>query len=137
MNLVQRAKNMIISPKSEWETIKLEPAISKEVITQYVLPLAAVAAIATFIGYWLVGINGVFVWLGGIRWGFYYGLITLVRNILAVVVAAYVVDALAPSFNAEKNIDKSMQLVGYAYTPALIGGILAIIPALQVVEVGS
>lgn len=131
MNIVQRAKSMILSPKSEWEAIRIEPTPSRETISQYVLPLAAIAAIAAFIGYWLIGINAVFIHLGGIRWGLYYGLTSLIRDIIAVIVAGYVVDALAPSFQSEKNINKSMQLVGYAYTPVFIGGILAVIPALR------
>lgn len=122
---------MILSPKSEWEAIRIEPTPSRETISQYVLPLAAIAAIAAFIGYWLIGINAVFIHLGGIRWGLYYGLTSLIRDIIAVIVAGYVVDALAPSFQSEKNINKSMQLVGYAYTPVFIGGILAVIPALR------
>lgn len=131
MNIVQRAKGMILSPKSEWEVIKMEPALPKDTITQYVLPLAALAAIAVFIGYWLIGINAVIIHMGGIRWGLYYGLTSLIRDIVAVIIAGYVVDALAPSFLSEKNINKSIQLVGYAYTPVFLGGILAVIPALR------
>src|SRR5260221_1075829 len=50
MNLIQRAKNIIITPKTEWVVIAGETTSAQELIVSYVLPLAAVAAIASFIG---------------------------------------------------------------------------------------
>lgn len=131
MNIVQRAKNVIISPQSEWVVIGSESTPAKEVITQYVVPLAAIGAIAAFIGYWLIGVSMFSLHLGGIRWGLYYGITVLIRDVLVVVIAGFVVDALAPSFGSAKDIDRSMQLVAYSYTPALIGGFLAVIPMLS------
>ena len=39
---------------------------------------------------------------------------------------------LAPSFSSEKNINKSAQLVAYAYTPGMIGAFLNILPMLAI-----
>src|SRR5260221_12968390 len=50
MNLIQRAKNIIITPKTEWVVIAGETTSAQELIVSYVLPLAAAAAIASFIG---------------------------------------------------------------------------------------
>jgi hypothetical protein len=133
MDLVRRAKNIILSPKTEWDIIRNESTEARDVIVRYVLPLAAIAAAAVFIGYWLIGINAVFMRMGGLRWGLYYGLTVLIQDILAVIVAAYVVDALAPSFGSEKDIRRSMQLTGYPYTPVLVGGFLSIIPSISII----
>ena len=50
-----------------------------------------------------------------------------------VFVAAFVIDALAPSFGSEKNMGRSIQLVAYSFTPIWVGGLLAILPAIAVV----
>jgi hypothetical protein len=131
MNIVDRAKNMIISPKTEWEFVSAEGTPAKEIIYRYVVPLAALAGIAAFIGYWLIGVRMLAVHLDGFRWGLYYGVMVFLQDILVVIIAAFVVDALAPSFSSTKNINTSVQLVAYSYTPALIGGFLAIIPQIS------
>jgi len=49
------------------------------------------------------------------------------------IISAFIIDALAPSFGAEKNMGRSVQLVSYSYTPGWIGGLLAIIPAIALI----
>ncbi|HET7729290.1 MAG TPA: hypothetical protein VFK48_04575, partial [Usitatibacter sp.] len=55
MQLLQRAKNIIVSPRTEWDVIAAENTPSRDLVVGYVLPLAAVAAIAGFIGMTLIG----------------------------------------------------------------------------------
>lgn len=131
MKLIQRAKGIIISPKTEWQVISSEPAEAGDILIKYILPLAVIAAIASLIGYWFIGVNMLTLHLSGIRWGIYYGITTLIRTVLVVVIAAFVVDALAPSFGSEKNFNRSVQLVAYAYTPVLVGGFLAVLPMIS------
>ncbi|HEX6633202.1 MAG TPA: hypothetical protein VF038_04495, partial [Usitatibacter sp.] len=57
MNLVQRVKNILLTPKTEWQAVAAETTPDSQVIVGYVLPLAAVAAIAGFIGMSLVGMG--------------------------------------------------------------------------------
>lgn len=130
MNIVERAKNIIVSPKLEWEKIDVENMDMKSVIVSYVVPLAAVSAICAFIGYAFIGVNVGLVQIKGMNWGIYNGLNVFLTSIISVIISTYVVDMLAPSFASEKNLDKSAQLVGFSYTPALVGGFLAIIPML-------
>jgi len=65
-------------------------------------------------------------------WGFYTAIKQFLSCIIAVVVSAYIIDMLAPSFGSEKNINKSAQLVAYAYTPGMIGAFLNILPMLAI-----
>ena len=51
MNLIERAKNIIVSPVKEWNVIAAETPDTGKIITGYVLPLAGAAALAAFIGY--------------------------------------------------------------------------------------
>lgn len=129
MNLIDRVKNINVTPKTEWEVINAEPADIPKILTGYVIPLVAIGAIAAFIGYGLIGINFGFLRVRGIDWGLRYGISILVTGILGCYIAAFVIDALAPSFKSEKNFGKSFQLVAYAYTPAWIGAILNILPS--------
>ena len=45
MNLIDRAKNILITPKTEWEVINGEAATPQSLLMIYVLPLALVSAV--------------------------------------------------------------------------------------------
>jgi hypothetical protein len=51
MNLVDRVKRILLSPKTEWEVIDAEPATAAELYTRYIMPLAAIGPIAQLIGF--------------------------------------------------------------------------------------
>ena len=133
MNLIDRVKNILITPQKEWDVINNEPPNTAGIITGYVLPLAGAAAVAAFIGYAFIGVNFLGFRIKGMDWGLYQGLSILIGALCSVFVSAFVIDALAPSFGSEKNMGKSVQLVAYSYTPGWIGGLLAILPALALV----
>ena len=133
MNTIERAKNMIISPNKEWDVIALEQPNTGQIITTYVLLLAGAAAVAAFIGYGLIGFNIGFFHYATTSWGIYYALNVLIGAIAGVFISALVIDALAPSFGSEKNMGRSVQLVAYSYTPAWIGGLLAIYPPIALI----
>jgi hypothetical protein len=133
MSLINRARNIIVSPAKEWDVIALETPDTGKIITGYVLPLAAAAAAAAFIGYGLIGVNTGLFKVAGINWGIYYAINVLVGAVLGVFVSAFVIDALAPGFGSEKNMGRSVQLVAYAYTPVWVGGLLSILPAIALI----
>src|SRR5215212_9461522 len=133
MNTIDRAKNMITSPVKEWDVIATEQPNIGQIMTNYVLLLAGAAAVAAFIGYGFIGFNYGFMRVSGINWGIYQALAVLVSAIAGVFICAFVIDALAPSFGSEKNMGRSVQLVAYAYTPAWIGGLLSIFPAIALI----
>ena len=135
MNIIERVKNIIITPKTEWERINGEEGTLSTVLKSYVLPLALIAAAASFIGYGLIGVDTGILGINvkGYNWGFYMAIKQFISGILSVVVSAYVVDMLAPPFGSEKNINKSAQLVAYAYTPGMIGAFLNILPMLAII----
>lgn len=133
MNLIERAKNILLQPQKEWDVIDTEQPDIAGIITGYVLPLAALAAVASFIGYGLVGFNYGFMKLSGTSWGLYYALNVFVSTIAGVLISAFVIDALAPSFGSEKNLGRSVQLVAYSYTASWVGGLLSVLPILAIV----
>lgn len=131
MSLIDRVKNMIISPNTEWDVISSETPDTGKMITTYVLPLAGLAAIAAFIGFAFIGIDAGLFRMKGFDWGLYSGINIIVSAVLGIFISAFVIDALAPSFSSEKNMGRSVQLVTYAYTPVWLGGLLTIIPSLS------
>ena len=134
MNLINRVKNILITPAKEWDVINGEQPNTPGIITGYVLPLAGAAAVAAFIGYGLIGFNiGFGFRMKGMDWGLYQAITVLAGALLSVFVSAFVIDALAPSFGSEKNMGKSVQLVAYSFTPSWIGGLLAILPSLAII----
>ncbi len=131
MNLVDRAKNIILTPKTEWPVIAGETPNTQALITGYVIPLALIPAVAQMIGGLLLGSTfGTFVFPAS----YYIGIavVGFVVGVANVFLTAYVIDYLAPNFGSEKDFGRSLQLVVYAYTPAWVAGILQIIPALGI-----
>ncbi len=130
MNLVDRAKNMIVTPKTEWDAVAADTTPNAQLITGYVLPLAAIAAIAGFIGTSLVGMMGIRL---SLVWGLVGAVYHVVMAIVMVYVMAFIVDALAPTFGGQKGFDAALKVAAYCYTPVWIASILTIIPALGII----
>jgi hypothetical protein len=130
MKLFERIKNVITSPKKEWQALDETPQTLVTIISSYVVQLALAAAVAAFLGYSFIGKDYGFFRMRGMEWGIKMALLRLISFPVIIIVTAYVIDALAPSFSSQKNIDKSAQLVAYSCTPALIGALFAIIPSI-------
>jgi len=129
MNLIDRAKNIIMTPKTEWPVIAAEEPNATAILTGYVIPLALIPAVASIIGYGLIGQG----FMHSFTWGIALGVTSFVSTVLGVYLTAFVVDFLAPNFGSQKNFGRAMQLVAYAYTPAWVAGVLNIVPALGVI----
>lgn len=131
-NLIQRAKNMILTPQSEWDVVAQETVSTGDVYKNYVAPLSAIPPIATFIGMTLVGVSVPF--MGHIRVSFDTGLMTaiisFVLGLVGVYILALIIDALAPTFGGEKNRMQSLKVAAFSYTPVWVAGVLNVIPAL-------
>jgi len=126
MNLFDRVKNIIVSPKPEWDAIGNEEPNIQQILLSYVIPLALIPTIAIIIGYGLIGIYG----FSSIEYGLALGLVQILNAILSVFIAAFVIDALATSFGSQKNMGRAFQLVAYSMTPVWIGGIFNLVPAI-------
>ncbi|MCO6473906.1 MAG: Yip1 family protein [Melioribacteraceae bacterium] len=132
MNLVERAKNVLFSPKSEWEVIKNESMTISQIFTQYVVILAAIPAIAGFIGYSFVGHSyGFGTFKVPIGDGIIWAVVTYILSLVGVYVVAFIADVLAPNFGGTKDMVASVKAVAFAYTASWVGGIFSIIPVLS------
>jgi hypothetical protein len=133
MALIDRAKNIILTPKTEWPVIAGETTPPAQLIVGYVLPLAAVAALASFIGLTLVGAG---IGMLGVHVPIVLGLVAAIYRLVMAVVMVYVmgfiIDALAPSFGGQKSFAQALKVAVYAYTPVWVMGIVNIIPLLGI-----
>jgi uncharacterized membrane protein (DUF485 family) len=134
MSLQTRVVAILTKPADEWRTIAAEPATVEGLLRGYAAPLAAIPAIAWFIGFSLIGIT-VPVFGGAIRIGIVRGFANaVVVWILALVGAwidAVVIEKLAPTFQSRGNTAQALKLVVYSMTPVWIAGVLALVPALS------
>ena len=55
VSIVERAKNICLSPATEWPVIAAEPTTTGALISGYVVPLAAIGAVAGFLGGSIIG----------------------------------------------------------------------------------
>lgn len=131
MNLIERAKNILISPKTEWPVIEREKESHVKVLTTYVLLLALIPAIAAFICYGLIGYSVPFVGkITSISIGFRHAITQYITMVGGIYLSAFVIDLLASTFQAKKDFNQAFSLVAFAYTPMFVGGIFRILPSL-------
>jgi hypothetical protein len=136
MALVDRVKNILLSPRAEWQVIDAEPATVSSLYTGYIAPLAAIPAICQAIGMSLIGMSIPFV--GGhyktpIGSALTSAVVAYVLGLVAVYIVALVVDNLAPTFGGTKNMTQALKVVAYSYTAAWVGGVFSLIPALGII----
>ena len=127
MNLVERIKGILLQPKSEWLVIEREPGNAGYLFPNYVAIVAAIPPVCAFIGLSIIG-SGPF--RLGIISGILHALVVYALSLISVVVAAYIIDFLAGTFGAQKNLDNAMKVSAYAPTAAWVAGVFKIIPAL-------
>jgi hypothetical protein len=133
-SLVDRAKNICLTPATEWPVVAAEPASPATLISGYAVPLAAIGPIAGFIGGSIVGRAAPFV--GSYRTPFFSGLVIAIfafgMAIVGVFVLSLIINALAPTFAGEQNGTQALKVAVYSYTPAWIAGVLQIVPLLGI-----
>ena len=115
MKLVDRVKNILVSPRTEWIKIAEEAATPQSIYVPYVLILAAIAPLALLI-----------------RSGGAAIAAAIAQYVIALVitfVVALIVDALAPTFGGSKDFTASLKMVAYSYTAPWIAGVFLLLGA--------
>jgi len=138
MALVDRVKNILLSPRTEWPVIDAEPATVGSVYAGYIMPLAAIPVICQAIGMSMIGITIPFV-------GTHYrtpivsaitsAVVMYVFSLIAVYIVMLIVDALAPTFGGTKNQVQALKVVAYSYTASWVGGIFSLFPPISIIGV--
>src|SRR5579864_2565000 len=105
MSMIERAKNILLTPRTEWDKIAGEPASVGGLYRSYIIPLAAIGPICAFIGLSLIGVSMPF--LGTYRLsllaGISYAILSYAFGLIGVYIVALITNALAPTFSGQKN----------------------------------
>jgi hypothetical protein len=137
MNLVDRVKRILLSPKTEWEVIDAEPATPSELYTRYIMPLAAIGPVAQLIGFSVFGITVPFVGTYRVPIGsaITQAVVSYILTLAGTYLLALIIDALAPTFNGQRSQIQALKLAAYSLTASWIAGIFGLVPALAILGV--
>jgi hypothetical protein len=133
MTVMDRATNIVLTPRTEWAAIGEEPGRINDIYKGYVVPLALIPAIAGFIGASIVGIN--IPGAGTVRMGFFAGLVAAILQFGLTLVLVYalslIIDALAPTFGGQKSPLAAFKVAAYSMTPTWLAGVFNLIPSIS------
>lgn len=129
--ITERAKNVLLTPKTEWPVIAGETATTASIYKDYLLWLAAIPAVLGFIDSAVFGYDVPF--LGSFRIGIGAALqgaiLSYVVSLVGIFVFSLIVNALAPTFAGSKDGVQALKVVAYSATSSLvIGGVATLVP---------
>ena len=130
MNIYQRAKNLLLAPAKEWQSIDEEDVNSSHVLT-YLLVLALIPAVAGFIGMGCIGLNVFGIHSGSIGWGFRNAISSYLGIVGGAYISAFIIDFLADKFQATSSFNVAFKVVADSYTPMCVAGVFCLIPSLS------
>lgn len=132
-NIIERVKNILLKPQTEFDRIAGEPADVAKLYTGYVLPLAVLAALCGFVGMSIIGASPGFgmTFRVPIVAGLVGGVIQVVMALVGVFITAVVANALAPTFGSQQNLGQAHKLAAYSSTAGFLAGVFTLIPALS------
>jgi hypothetical protein len=129
--LLQRVLDILMRPRETWLQINAEDSNPGRIYLGYLVFLAAIPAVAGFIGYSLIGVGAFGI---SVRVPVVQGLVSMVvgyvLSLAMVYVLALIANMLAPRFQAQQDMGSAFKLVAYASTAGMLGGVFSILPSL-------
>jgi Yip1 domain len=125
MSLINRAKNILLTPNTEWDFVAKEPATVGGLFTGYAIPLSVLPVIGSVVATGLLGIGmGA---LGGLGMSFVLGsaAVGFAAGLIMLFLMSFLVNAISPSFNGKSDTVSATKLMTYASTPSWVGGLFA------------
>jgi hypothetical protein len=120
MDIVSRAKNILISPRTEWAVIATERTTPVSLYVGYVCILAAIPAIAMFLE--------VLIYTGSFVGAIALASFQYVPELVALFICGFIAAKLAPHVGGQDDINQGLKLVAYSLTPHWLSGVLHIVP---------
>ncbi len=134
--LVERVKNILLTPQAEWERIDAEPADVNKIYMGYVLPLAALSAICAFIGMSVFGLTLMgTTYRVGVVPGAIGAVIQVAAGVGGVFLMAFIANALAPTFGSQQNMGQAHKLAAYGSTAGFLAGVFSIFPPIAMLGI--
>ena len=131
MDIIDRARNIIVNPTPTWAIIEQESTDWQKLYVPYMVVLAAIPAVAGFIGWSIFGVGGFGM---SMRIPVITGLGLMVSQYIMTLVMVFVwgwlISMLASTFGGQGNVMNAVKLTVYASTPAMVAGVFSAIPGL-------
>ena len=128
--LIARAQAILLRPKAEWDVIDTEPATTQGLFAGYACILAAIPPIAMILSHLLF-----------IHWTIVpiivIAVISYVASLLGAFIVGFIIDALAPSFDGQKNRTQALKVAVYSSTAGWVAGIFLLFPPLGIIATGG
>ena len=133
MNAVLRAKAMLVDPLVEWAAIEQEAGDPAYVLSHYVVLLALIPAVFSFIGVYVIGVvvSGAGVVHASLFDGLFGAIFGYVMACATVLLLGLVIDLAAPLFGGRRDFDCAFKLAVYSFTPVWLAGIFLLLPGLR------
>jgi hypothetical protein len=137
MDIIQRAKNILLQPAQEWPVIEKEQGSILDIYTSYIVPLAAIGPAASIIGFSIFGFSTPFAGTIRVPIGSAIGhaVVTYVLSLVGIYVLAMIINSLAPTFLATKNDMQALKVAAYSSTASWLAGAFNLIPALSFLQI--
>jgi hypothetical protein len=142
-SLIDRAKDIVVTPKTEWPVIDAEPATVGGIYTSYVMILAAIPPVALTIGLLLFmpqAANEVQAYTRALGLPtitttsiIVGGVVQYLMALASVYIIGMIIDALAPTFGSTKDPLKAFKVAAYYPTAAWLAGALLLIPGIGMI----
>ena len=133
MNIVSRVINIATKPRFEWPVIAAESATVQSLFTGFIMPLAAIGPVCSFIQSLLFTSALGFSPSAGLL--FVSMIIGYLLTLAGVFIIAFIVDKLAPTFQSSGGMVQALKLVAYAQGPVWVAGFLGLIPFLSILTI--
>jgi len=137
MGILNRIKGLLFDPDREWAAIEAEEPSILAIYRDYVLLLALIPPVASFLGGYFFGfgpssheVAHLTFWGGLMRAGLQYAL-----SLPLLFAVAFVLSSLAPHFEGEANDARALALTAYSYTPAWLASLFGLIPGLRWLDI--
>jgi hypothetical protein len=136
MKLVERVRELLLSPRTEWAVIDAEPTTPAALYTGYVMPLAAIGPVAQVIGYSVFGLSVPFLGTYRVPIGsaITSALVTYILSLIGTYLLGLMIDGLGPTFGAQRNPIQALKVAAYSSTPAWLAGVFALVPGMGVLQ---
>ena len=133
MDLIERAKNIILQPSHEWEVIEGETVQIAELYKRYIMPLAGIGPIASLIFFSFVDITIPYegVYYVPLAFSITQAILSYVLILLGGYIVALVVDVTAPGFDGQRSFIQAFKVSTYSFTPVWLAGICHLISGVR------
>jgi len=129
--LLARIKNIMLDPRAEWPLIATEQGGVLRLFV-YVAILAAIPAIAGFVGSTFIGTSvSIGTFHDPIWFGVFKAFVSYLFSFVIVTLTALAANAMAPFFGAQRHFTQSLKLAVYSFTPVWLIGVVLLFPGLR------